>query len=49
MESMHDSNWDSDSDDEFIDDQKAQFLNNLIVEHEKLIKNYLSDHDILEA
>ena len=29
-------------------DQNDEFLSNLIVEHEKLIKNYLKDHDILE-
>ena len=49
MESMHDSGCDSDSDNEFTDDQKAEFLSNLVVEHKKLIKNYLKDHDILEA
>ena len=49
MESMHDSDYDSDSDDEFTDDQKAKFLSNIVVEHEKLIRNYLNDHDILEA
>ena len=37
MESVHDS----DSDDEFTDKQKAEFLSNLVVEHEKLIKSYL--------
>ncbi|KAL6346210.1 hypothetical protein AAG906_027961 [Vitis piasezkii] len=44
-ESMHDN----DIDDEFTDYQKAKFLNNLVVEHEKMIKNYLRDHNILEA
>ncbi|RVW75301.1 hypothetical protein CK203_055369 [Vitis vinifera] len=33
MESMHDSDCDCDSDDEFIDDKKSTFLNNVIVEH----------------
>ena len=46
---LHDSEYDGDSDDEFIDYQKVFFLNNLIVEHEKLINNYLREHDILEA
>ena len=27
----------------------VEFLNNLVVEHEKLIKSYLKDHDIFEA
>ena len=49
VESMHDIQCDSDSDDGFTNDQKAPFLNNLVVEHEKLIKNYLKDHDIIEA
>ena len=46
---MHDSDYDTDSDDEFTNEQKVAFLNNLVVKHEKLIKNYLKDHDILEA
>ena len=46
VESMHDSECDSDN--EFIDVKKDVFLDN-VVEHEKLIKNYLRDHDILEA
>ena len=49
MEFVHDSDYDSDSDDEFIDDQKAKFLSNIVVEHEKLIRNYLNDHDILQT
>ena len=40
---------DSNGGDEFIDDQKTIFLNNVVVEYEKQIKNYLRDHDILEA
>ena len=40
---------DSNSDDEFIDEQRVEFLSNLFVEHEKLIKSYLKDHDILET
>ena len=46
---MHDSDYDTDSDDEFTNEQKVAFLNNFVVKHEKLIKNYLKDHDILEA
>ena len=42
MKTVHDSDCDDDSDNEFIDEQKAAFLNNLFVEHEKLIKNYLN-------
>ena len=49
MESVHDSECDSDIDDEFTDDQKVVFLNNLVVKHDKSIKNNLRDHDILEA
>ena len=29
--------------------KRAEFLNNLVVEHERLIKSYMKDHDILEA
>ena len=36
-------------DDEFTDEQRVEFLNNLVVEHERLIKSYMKDHDILEA
>ena len=49
MEFVHGSECDSDSNDNFIDDQKVTLLNNLVVEYKKLIKNYLRDHDILEA
>ena len=49
MESMHDSDCDINSDEEFIDEQIAKFLSNLVVEHEILIKSYLKDYDILEA
>ena len=44
---MNDSDCDSDSDDEFTDEQRVKFLSNLVVEHEKSIKIYLKDHDIL--
>ena len=46
---MLDSEYDSDSDDEFTNDQKTYFLNNIVIEHEKLIKNYLRGHDTIEA
>ena len=50
MESMHDSDCDCDSDDdEFTDEQRVEFFNNLIDEHEKLIKSYMKNHDILNA
>ena len=48
-ESVHDSDCDCDSDDEFTNKQKVEFLSNLVVEHEKLIKSYLKYHDILEG
>ena len=44
---MNDTNCDNDSDDDFTDEQKFEFLSNLVVEHEKSIKIYLKDHDIL--
>ena len=49
MKSVHDSDCDNDSDNEFTNEKKVTFLNNLIIEYKKLIKNYLKDHDILEA
>ena len=49
VEYVHDSDCDSDSDDKFTNDQNDEFLSNLIVEHEKLIKKYLKDHGILET
>ena len=50
MDPMNDTNCDSDSDDnEFIDKQRAEFLDNLVVEHKKLIKSYMKNHDVLEA
>ena len=33
MEFVHDSECDSDSDNEFTNDKKVVFLNNLVVEH----------------
>lgn len=49
MEFVHDNDCDSDSDDEFTDEENVEFLNNLVVELEKPIKSYLKDNDILEA
>ena len=47
---MHDSDSDIDSDDyEFIDEQRVEFLSNLVVKHEKLIKSYMKNNDVLEA
>ena len=43
-----DSDSDSD-DDEFIDEQMAKFLDNLIVEHKRLIKSYMKNNEVLEA
>ncbi|KAL6350146.1 hypothetical protein AAG906_004084 [Vitis piasezkii] len=51
IESMNDTNCDSDNDsddDEFIDEQRAKFLSNLIVEHGRLIKSYMKNN-ILNA
>ena len=47
VEFVHDNEWDSNNDDEFTNDWKTAFLNNLVVKYEKLIKNYLKDYDIL--
>ena len=40
---MHESDCDSDS---FTNEQRVEFLSNLIVEHEILINKYMKDHDI---
>ena len=47
VEFVHDNECDSNNDDEFTNDWKTAFLNNLVVKYEKLIKNYLKDYDIL--
>ena len=47
VEFVHDNEWDGNNDDEFTNDWKTAFLNNLVVKYEKLIKNYLKDYDIL--
>ena len=49
VEFVYDSDCDNDSDDEFTDDQRVEFLSNLVAEYEKLFKSYLKDHNILEA
>ncbi|KAL6328687.1 hypothetical protein AAG906_003372 [Vitis piasezkii] len=48
----NDSDCDSDSDnddDEFIDEQRAEFFDNLVVEHERLVKSYMKNHEVLYA
>ena len=37
---------DCDSDYEFANEQMVEFLSNLIIEHKKVIKSYLKDHNI---
>ena len=50
MDPMNDTDCDSDSDDnEFTDEQRVEFLDNLVVEYKKLIKSYMKNHDVLEA
>ena len=50
MELVNDIDYDSDSnDDEFIDEQRLEFFNNLVVKHERLIKSYMKNNDVLEA
>ena len=46
----NDSECDSVSDDEeFTYDQRTEFFDNLVVEHEKSIKSYMKNHEILNA
>ena len=48
MDAMNDTDCDSDSDDdEFINEQRAGFLDNLVVENETSIKSYMKNHDVL--
>ncbi|KAL6328653.1 hypothetical protein AAG906_003338 [Vitis piasezkii] len=52
--SMNDFDCDNDSDsdsddDEFIDEQRVEFFDNLVVEHERLIKSYIKNHEVLDA
>ena len=50
MKFVYDSYCDGDSDDdEFIDEQRAELLSNLVVEHERLIKSYMKNNVILKA
>ena len=50
MELVNDIDYDSDSnDDEFIDEKRPEFFNYLVVEHERLIKSYMKNNDVLEA
>ena len=44
MELVHDSD-----DDEFTNEQRTEFLSNLVVEHERQIKSYMKNNDILDA
>ena len=49
VESMHDSDCNSDSDDdEFTDEQRVEFLSNLVVEHERLIKSCMKNNVVLK-
>ena len=50
MKFVYDSYCDGDSDDdEFTDEQRAELLSNLVVEHERLIKSYMKNNVILKA
>ena len=52
IEHENNSYCDSDSDindDEFIDEQRAKFFDNIFIEHERLIKSYTTNHEILNA
>ena len=44
MELVHDSD-----DDEFIDEQRVEFLSNLVVEHVRQIQSYMKNNDILDT
>ena len=46
MDAMNDTDCDSD-DDEFINEQRVGFLDNLVVENETSIKSYMKNHDVL--
>ena len=47
MKHENDSNCDSDGGhDEFTDEQKVKFFDNLIIEHEILIKSYMKNHEV---
>ena len=50
MKHENDFDCDSDSDDnEFTDEQRAEFFGNFFVEHERLIKSYMKNHEVLDA
>ena len=47
MKHENDSNCDSDGgDDEFTDEQKVKFFDNLVIKHEILIKSYMKNHEV---
>ncbi|KAL6319880.1 hypothetical protein AAG906_036952 [Vitis piasezkii] len=47
---MNDTDCDNDrDDDEFTDEQRVEFLDNLVVGHQRLIKSYMKNNDILQA
>ena len=48
MDLVNNNDCDSD-DDEFIDEHRVEFLDNIVVEHERLIKNYMKNHDVLDV
>ena len=49
VESMHDSDCNSDNDDdEFTNEQRVEFLSNLVVEHERLIKSCMKNNVVLK-
>ena len=50
MESMHDNDCDNDNNaDEFTNEQRVEFLSNLVIKHQRLIKSYMKNNDIHEA
>ena len=52
IEHENNSYCDSDSDindGEFTDEQRAKFFDNIFIEHERLIKSYTTNHEILNA
>ena len=46
---MHNSDCDNDNYCDYTDEQNGAYWNNLVVEHENLIKKYLKNQDILHA
>ena len=49
LDSVHESDCDSDNDCDYTDEQNGAYQNNLVVEHENLIKKIFKNHDILHA